>query len=104
MAMDDGDLDGPTKKDNAAAAAQQPSAPTSHSRPPAHDSPSQGKVLNLRQRKWNSARKEWQEWHDVQVTQTPDLPSPPGPSSSQSPATTSSTPITAIAIFSHPTN
>jgi hypothetical protein len=38
---------------------------------------SQAKVLNLRQRKWNSIRKEWQEWHDVQATHAPDLPSPP---------------------------
>ncbi|KAG0295710.1 hypothetical protein BGZ96_011177 [Linnemannia gamsii] len=42
-----------------------------------NDSPSQAKILNLRQRKWNSVSKEWQEWHDVQATHAPDLPSPP---------------------------
>ncbi|CAO3567577.1 unnamed protein product [Mortierella alpina] len=30
------------------------------------------RTLNLRQRKWNSARKEWQEWHDVQATHASD--------------------------------
>ncbi|KAF9923474.1 hypothetical protein FBU30_006481 [Linnemannia zychae] len=37
----------------------------------------QTKILNFRQRKWNSVSKVWQEWHDVQATHTPDLPSPP---------------------------
>ncbi|KAI8353898.1 hypothetical protein B0O80DRAFT_498738 [Mortierella sp. GBAus27b] len=30
------------------------------------------KVLNMRQRKWNSATKSWQEWEDVQATHTPN--------------------------------
>ncbi|KAI7819201.1 hypothetical protein BC939DRAFT_460538 [Gamsiella multidivaricata] len=34
------------------------------------------KVLSLRQRKWNSVRKEWQDWQEVQATHTPDLPVP----------------------------
>ncbi|KAF9395324.1 hypothetical protein CPC16_008684 [Podila verticillata] len=33
------------------------------------------RVLNMRQRKWNSARKEWQEWHEVQATHAPELSS-----------------------------
>ncbi|KAF9951652.1 hypothetical protein BGZ72_006889 [Mortierella alpina] len=32
------------------------------------------RTLNLRQRKWNSVRKEWQEWHDVQATHASDTP------------------------------
>ncbi|KAF9111950.1 hypothetical protein BGX27_004210 [Mortierella sp. AM989] len=37
---------------------------------------SEVKVLNLRQRKWNSISKEWQEWQEVQATHTPHLPLP----------------------------
>ncbi|KAF9191241.1 hypothetical protein BGZ51_007561 [Haplosporangium sp. Z 767] len=36
------------------------------------------RVLNLRQRKWNSVSKEWQEWQDVQATHTPDVSAPSG--------------------------
>ncbi|KAF9925384.1 hypothetical protein BGZ65_007784 [Modicella reniformis] len=35
---------------------------------------SNAKVLNIRQRKWNSVSKEWQEWQEVQATHTPDIP------------------------------
>lgn len=35
------------------------------------------KVLNIRQRKWNSVSKEWQEWQDVQATHTPNISPPP---------------------------
>jgi len=34
------------------------------------------KVLNIRQRKWNSVSKEWQEWQEVQATHTPNIPPP----------------------------
>ncbi|KAF9428056.1 hypothetical protein BGZ76_002072 [Entomortierella beljakovae] len=37
---------------------------------------SEVKVLNMRQRKWNSVSKEWQEWQEVQCTHTPHLETP----------------------------
>ncbi|GJJ77102.1 hypothetical protein EMPS_09461 [Entomortierella parvispora] len=42
-----------------------------------HSSASNVKTLTLRQRKWNSDRKEWQEWQDVEATHVSDLQSYP---------------------------
>lgn len=42
-----------------------------------HNSTSSVKTLTLRQRKWNSDRKEWQEWQDVEATHVTDLQSYP---------------------------
>ncbi|KAF9927181.1 hypothetical protein BGZ67_007651 [Mortierella alpina] len=47
-------------------------APKSVGTPEMHTS--NVRTLNLRQRKWNSVRKEWQEWHDVQATHASDTP------------------------------
>lgn len=42
-----------------------------------YKSTSSVKTLTLRQRKWNSDRKEWQEWQDVEATHVSDLQSYP---------------------------
>ncbi|KAF8965162.1 hypothetical protein BGZ46_000649 [Entomortierella lignicola] len=44
---------------------------SSSSSPSQSSSPLEAKVLNMRQRKWNSVNKEWQEWQEVQATHTP---------------------------------
>ncbi|KAH7050632.1 hypothetical protein BKA57DRAFT_307337 [Linnemannia elongata] len=70
---------------------------------------SQSKVLNLRQRKWNSVSKEWQEWHDVQATHAPDLPSPPSQQPQPQPQppainAISRTSAIEVAVLGRPTN
>ncbi|KAG0374269.1 hypothetical protein BGX24_010626 [Mortierella sp. AD032] len=96
MAVEDG-VTGNPKGDSRA---QHMSTAISANDPP----PSQTKVLNLRQRKWNSVSKEWQEWQDVQATHAPDLPSPPS-QQPQSLATPSTMPPTAAGFaILRPTN